>query len=280
VIAHLNSGVSIAAAPVYAKAGVPQLAISTKPEYTQLGHATALRLVANDDTQALAMARFVTGTLSAKTVAAIDDGTAYGRSLMEGAVADLKATAGVRIVHRLTVTDTTVDFSALVRRIMIDKVDVIVVTLSDFQGEALLTQMMAAGLKDIPVVGADTFKTPRLQKARLDGATVYATTPIVGVDEFLAGKAFMQSFKARFGSEPFYAAHYAFDAVHLVTDALRRNGSLDRARLLHRLKTSEGMAPVTSHLRFNEQGEQVSGAVGIYLLRKGNWDLQMRSGKW
>src|SRR5688572_5834884 len=34
VVGHLNSGVSIAAAPVYAEHGVAQLAISTKPEYT------------------------------------------------------------------------------------------------------------------------------------------------------------------------------------------------------------------------------------------------------
>ena len=34
VVGHLNSGVSIAAAPVYAEAGIAQMAISTKPEYT------------------------------------------------------------------------------------------------------------------------------------------------------------------------------------------------------------------------------------------------------
>src|SRR5574341_1842644 len=45
VLAHLNSGVSIAAAPIYAEAKVPQLAISTKPEYTQLQLPTTLRLV-------------------------------------------------------------------------------------------------------------------------------------------------------------------------------------------------------------------------------------------
>src|SRR5207244_3697009 len=47
-LAHLNSGVRIAAAPIYAKAGVPQFAISTNPAYTQLGLPTTLRLVAND----------------------------------------------------------------------------------------------------------------------------------------------------------------------------------------------------------------------------------------
>lgn len=57
-VAHLNAAVSIPAAPLYAKAGVPQLAISTKPEYTRLGLPTTLRLVANDDMQSQAMGSY------------------------------------------------------------------------------------------------------------------------------------------------------------------------------------------------------------------------------
>jgi hypothetical protein len=55
VIGHLNSGVSIAAAPIYAEKMIPQLAISTNPKYTKLDLPTTLRLVANDDLQSKAM---------------------------------------------------------------------------------------------------------------------------------------------------------------------------------------------------------------------------------
>src|SRR5574343_987295 len=66
VIGHLNSGVSIEAAPVYAAAGIPQLAISTNPKYTQLSLPTTLRLVANDDLQAKAMASYALSNLKAE----------------------------------------------------------------------------------------------------------------------------------------------------------------------------------------------------------------------
>ena len=46
VIGHLNSGVSIAAAPIYAGKGIAQIAISTNPKYTDLGFPTTLRMVA------------------------------------------------------------------------------------------------------------------------------------------------------------------------------------------------------------------------------------------
>jgi hypothetical protein len=38
VVGHLNSGVSIETAPIYAAAGIAQIAISTNPKFTQLGH--------------------------------------------------------------------------------------------------------------------------------------------------------------------------------------------------------------------------------------------------
>ncbi len=56
VVGHFNPGDSIAAAPVDAAADIPELAISTKPEFTQLNLPTTLRLVANDDLQSNALA--------------------------------------------------------------------------------------------------------------------------------------------------------------------------------------------------------------------------------
>lgn len=58
VIGHLNSGVSIAAAPIYAGKGIAQIAISTNPKYTDLGFPTTLRMVANDKLQGAALASF------------------------------------------------------------------------------------------------------------------------------------------------------------------------------------------------------------------------------
>ena len=65
VIGHLNSGVSIAAAPLYAEKNIAQLAISTNPKYTELGHATTFRLVANDTLQAKAIGSFASGNMLA-----------------------------------------------------------------------------------------------------------------------------------------------------------------------------------------------------------------------
>jgi len=278
-IAHLNSGVSIAAAPIYAKAGVVQLAISTKPQYTQLGLPTTLRLVANDDMQALALAQFAREKLNAKRIVTLHDGTPYGKGLID-AVANSLIRSGTGAIAQQVVDDKTTEFKAVVAAFVEAKPDLLVTTVADFQVEALIQQLSAAGLPDLPVLGSDTLKTPRLQGTDLGNRALYASTPIVAAQEFLGGKEFLTAYRERFGGEPYYAAHYAFDAVHLVADALSRNGNLDRAKLLQRLKTFEGNAPVTSMMRMNEDGEQRSGAVGIYQMRKGQWELTVRSGRW
>lgn len=64
VIGHLNSGVSIAAAPIYAAQGIAQIAISTNPKFTELGLDTTFRMVANDHMQAKAMGSFAPRSLA------------------------------------------------------------------------------------------------------------------------------------------------------------------------------------------------------------------------
>ena len=71
VVGHLNSGVSIAAAPLYAAAHIPQLAISTKPEYTRQGLPTTFRLVANDALQAKAMGSYAARSLNGSSLSLI-----------------------------------------------------------------------------------------------------------------------------------------------------------------------------------------------------------------
>lgn len=279
-IAHLNSGVSIAAAPVYAKAEVVQLAISTHPRYTQLGLPTTLRLVANDDMQAQAMAQYATDTLKAQRIVTLHDGTPYGQGLIDAAISVLARSQRPRPVVELTSDDKTTDFAALLPQLQAAKPDLLMTTLADFQVEALLPQLDAAGLSTLAVLGSDTLKTPRLQAAAVGAHAVHSTTPIVAAQEFLGGKEFLAAFKKRYDGEPYYAAHYAYDVVFLLADALRRNNSLDKKKLLQRLRHFDGDAPVTGMMRMDDDGEQRSAAVGVYSLIKGSWELTTRSGRW
>lgn len=278
-LANLNSGVSIAAAPIYAQANIPQLAISTKPSYTQLNLATTLRLVANDGLQSRAIGSFAAHLPGAARFAVIDDATPYGKGLADAVAADF-AGAGKKVPIRLSLDNSRTDFVPQMAGLRDSGCDVIVAILSDFQVEAMVRQLAQAGLQRMRIVGGDTLKTDKLLRSAGMVQAVFATSPILEAREFPNGPAFLERFGKRFNGEPVYGAHYAYDAVHLVADAVARNGSVDRTQLLRRLKTFDGSAPVTGSMRFREDGEQRYGAIAVYELRAGKWLPLMRSDRW
>ncbi len=92
VVGHFNSGASIPASKIYSDAGIPQISpSSTNPKYTQQGFKTTFRVVAHDDQQGPTLGRFALDNLKAKTIAVIDDSTAYGQGLADAFERTVKA---------------------------------------------------------------------------------------------------------------------------------------------------------------------------------------------
>lgn len=278
-VAHLNSGVSIPAAPIYAKAGIPQLAISTKPDYTRLDLPTTLRLVANDDLQSRALGSYSAQLPGIERIAVVDDNTPYGKGLADSS-ARVIAEQGRKVVLRRSLDDKTTDFAKVVQELKAADAQLIVTTLSDFQVEALVDQLVKAGMAKMSIVGGDTIKTDRMLRSQGKIAGIYATSSILEAREFHAGRRFLERFRERFKGDPVYGAHYAYDAVYVVADALARNGSVDKGELLARLKSFDGIAPVTTTMRFGADGEQRYGAIGIYRMAPAVWEPLMRSDHW
>jgi branched-chain amino acid transport system substrate-binding protein len=279
VVGHLNSGVSMAAAPLYAEKHIPQLAISTKPEYTQMGLDTTFRLVANDAIQSKAMGSYAASQIAGSAYAVIDDATPYGKGLADlaaGEITKQKKTVSLR----KSMDDKTTDFSALLPELKSNKVDVIVTTLNDFQVVALIDQLAKAGMTDVRILGGDTIKTDKLIKGALPIRGVYATSPIIEPREFNAGREFLARFRTATKGEPVYGAHYAYDAVYVLVAAIKRAETTDGAKLTQELKRIDALAPVTNAIRFKPDGEQYYGAISVYKAAPGAWEAVMRSDQW
>ena len=73
VVGHLNSGTSIPASDIYAKAGIPVISGSaTNPKLTEAGLKTQFRVVGRDDQQGPAIASYLATNNKPKLVAVID----------------------------------------------------------------------------------------------------------------------------------------------------------------------------------------------------------------
>ena len=279
VVGHLNSGVSIETAPIYAAAGIAQIAISTNPKFTQLGHETTFRMVANDNLQARAIGSFAASQFGEVRYAALDDGTPYGKGPTDGAVEQLKAEKR-EVVLRQSFDDKTVAFEELAAKIKAEKVGVIVSTLNDFQAVALIAALAKIDYTNVRLLGGDTVKTTDMVKAAGQIQGIFATSPVLEAKEFVAGRPFLERYLDAFKIPPAYGGHYSYDSMHVLAAAMQAAKSVKPREVTASLRRINGYAPVTGSMKWDEKGEQRYAAVGVYELRRGSWELRMRSDRW
>lgn len=279
VIGHLNSGVSIAAAPIYAEKHIAQLAISTNPKYTALGLDTTFRLVANDNLQAKAIGSYSASQFKGTRYAMLDDGTPYGKDLSAGAAAQLK-TAKKEIVVQQSLDDKTVAFDELAAKLKATNTEVIISTLNDFQVIALLDALKKIDYTQIYLLGGDTIKTTLMLKGAGVLQGLYATSPILDAREFPAGAAFLEKYRGKYKVDPAYGGHYTYDAMYVLAAAIRRAESVKPERIVESLRKIDGYAPVTGSMRWDDKGEQRYGVISVYNTRGANWEPQVRSDSW
>ncbi len=279
VVGHLNSGVSIAAAPVYAAKGIAQLAISTNPKFTALGFPTTLRLVANDDLQARAVGAYAATQITGTKFAVVDDGTPYGKGLADAAAKQLQGKKTIAL--RQSFDDKTKDFAALAAKIKADGIEVIVSTLNDFQVVALIDLLTKFEYnKKVIILGTDTLKTTEMISQSSRVAAMYCTSSVLEAQEFAGGKAFLQAYQATFKVPPAYGGQYTYDAMMAISAAINRIGSADPVKITESLRTSDNYAPVTGNFKWLPNGELQFGFVTVYAVQAGRWETLMSSSNW
>ncbi len=278
VVGHLNSGVSMAAAPLYADKNIAQLAISTNPKFTEMGLSTTFRLVANDNLQARALGAYVASNVAGTKVAVIDEGTLYGKGLADAAAKQLEGKKTIAI--RQSFDDKTTAFGPLAAKIKADGVEILVSTLNDFQAVALIDELVKIDYKNITVVGTDTLKTADMIKHAGKVSALLATSPVLEASEFPTGKGFLAAYEQAFKAPPAYGGHYSYDATHVIAAAIRTSGSANPAKITETLKSIDGFGPVTGSMKWDAKGDQRYGVISVYGVRQGSWESQMRSDKW
>lgn len=270
VIGHLNSGTTIPASKIYADAGIPQISpSSTNPAYTQQGFKTAYRVVANDVQQGASLGNFAVESLKVKNVAVIDDRTAYGQGIADEFVKAAEA-KGAKVVKREFTSNTATDFMAILTSIKAAKPDLVFFGGMDAQGGPLAKQMKKLGI-EVKLLGADGIYSPEFLKLAGEAAEGhYASFIGMPRDQMPGFASFNEKFKAKYGEVQMYSP-YAYDAVRVMVDAMKKADSVDPAAFAPKLAETE-YAGVTSKVKFDDKGDLVNGAVTVYQVKDGKWE--------
>ena len=271
VIGHLNSGTTIPASKIYSDAGIPQVSPSaTNPKYTRNGYKTAFRVVADDVHLGGTLGRYAVNTLKGKSIAVIDDRTAYGQGVAEEFEKAVKAAGGNLVGHEFT-TDKATDFMAILTTLKAKKPDVVFFGGMDAVAGPMLRQMKALGI-NAKFMGGDGICTADLAKLAGDAMAdnqVYCAEA-GGVEG--AQKKGMDDFKARFSKRFGYDvqiyAPYVYDAVNVMADAMVRAGSAQPAKYLPELAKSNYKGE-TGTIAFDEKGDIKNGALTMFTYKGG-----------
>ena len=271
VVGHFNSGASIPASKIYADAGIPQISpSSTNPDYTLKGYKTTFRVVAHDGQQGPTLGKFALDKLKAKTIAVIDDSTAYGQGLADNFEATIKAGGG-KIVAREHTTDKDTDFKAILTKIKGKNPDLIMFGGIDPQAGPMVKQMAELGIK-AKFIGGDGMQTPNFIKLAGDAAEgAMASIPGLPKEQMPGGKEFLAKYKAKFNAEVELFAPMGYDAVMVLVEAMKRAGSSDPAKFLPEVgKTNYN--GVIGPIAFDEKGDLKNGPITIYAVKGGKWE--------
>ncbi len=266
VVGHLQSGTTIPASSIYNKCGLPHItAAATNPDVTKRGYNTTYRVIANDNALGAALAYFAHDALKIKTVAVIDDRTAYGQGLADV----FKATAeqkGIQVIALEYTNDKATDFTAILTAIKSKKPDAIFYGGLDAQAGPMLRQMEQLGLSNVKYFGGDAMCTEKLVELSSKAGTVKNVTCATGgasVQKMQGGTDWKKRYDARFPGQFQVYSPYAYDATFVLVDAMKRANSVDPQVYVPFISKTQ-LKGITANIAFTAKGELTAPAVTLY----------------
>lgn len=263
VVGHLNSGTTIPASSIYNQAGIPMITgAATNPKLTEQGFTNVFRVVGRDDQQGPAVANYLLGS-KPKTVAIIDDATAYGEGLANEVEKSLKA-AGVKVLPREKGSDKTVDWKAQLTKVKGKKPDAVFFGGMDATGGPLLRQARELGIKAIFAYG-DGACTDKMTELAGDAAEGLICSQ-AGIPVQAASKGFIDGYKKTFNIDPILYAPFTYDATKLLIEAMKKANSADpKVYLPEVAKISYNGA--SGNIAFDEKGDRKDAEMTIFTMK-------------
>jgi branched-chain amino acid transport system substrate-binding protein len=245
VIGHLTSGCSIAAARVYAAAGLAMMTpAATSPEVTLqqtkpdwIWPRVVLRIPTSDAVLGDFAAQYAYDRFNLRRMAVVNDGTPYGHDLAEAFRQRFLAKGGAALPMQAIARGDR-DFSALLSGLAPWRPDGLFFGGLYTEFGLILVQARAQGLS-IPFIAGDGAKAQELFSIAGSAAEgAYIAMGGMPLEETPSATDFIESYRKRFNAEPQVYDHYAHEAGAIALECLRRVGP-ERGKMIDCLRSSQ-----------------------------------------
>lgn len=224
VVGHGSSRGTLASAPVYADAGIPQVAPTSTSRLLASAGPWTFSLAPSDSIEGRFMADFAVGSLGARTVTIYFLNDEYGEGLRDGVRARLRE-QGVAVLDEVSV-DPRSDFATLVEASLRRGVPDVVVVAARWVETAGVAHQMAGRHPEVRVVAGDgAVRMPILRELLGDAArNVYVVAFWLPDGADSVGRAYAERFRRITGAEPTGTHAMTHDAIMVVATAIREVG--------------------------------------------------------
>jgi branched-chain amino acid transport system substrate-binding protein len=274
VIGHLTSAPTIAAAAIYNSGSDPVMEISpsaSSPDLSGIGPYT-FRVCATDLAHGTALAQHAYDRLGVRAVAIIYQNDDYGRGIVATFRAEFTRRGGI-ITGQDPVLGAETDPSPYLDRIQRDgRAAALMVAADRLTATRVLRLMRQRGLT-LPVLGGDALTGIQAEGALAEG--VYLTSNYLPERPGARNTAFVRAYAAAFGGDrPDHRGAGAYDAVHLIADAVRAGAASRRAVRDYLAAVGQANGPaaydgVTGRIAFDELGDVRNKSVVVGVVRGG-----------
>ncbi|WP_043284549.1 ABC transporter substrate-binding protein [Paraburkholderia oxyphila] len=275
-LGDFSSPASMAASPIYQRAGLVQLGFTNShPDFTKGGDFIWSPSISQADAQPLIADLAV--KQGYKHLAVLYQNTDWGRASKDVLVKAANA-RGAQIVAAEGYQPTDKDFRATLVRVRDTHPDALVLISYYADGAQIVRQARESGIS-LPIVAASSVYSPKFLE--LGGNSVNGVTTNTS---FFPGEPrpevqrFVQGFEAKYHREPDAFNAFAYDATIIAAYALR-TGGLERRGVRDALpKLRDVPSVVYGKATFDPQTRRIVGVKSIDLVvRDGHWALLDKS---
>jgi len=259
VIGHLCSSATLAAMPIYVRAGLPAISpTSTNPTIGDVGKGWFFRNCYTDDFQGKYLASYVVPKLlGKKKVAIFYENNDYAIGLKDAFVAGAKA-SGVTVTGAEAYVAKTTDFTPQLTKLLRDKPDTIFLCGYHPEGALIAGQARKLGFKG-PLFGADGIDN--IDYIKIGGKATdntYCTVPFLASAAGPAGKAFAKKYKKVYGRDVDWMSANAYDCLGILAQVIAKVGP-DRKKIRDALAAmnskATGYKGITGVTYFDKKGD-------------------------
>lgn len=259
VIGHLCSSATLAAMPIYVRAGLPALSpTSTNPTIGDVGKGWFFRNCYTDDFQGKYLASYVVPKLLGKNkVAIFYENNDYAIGLKDSFMAGAKS-AGVNVTGVEAYMTGTTDFTPQLTKLLRDKPETIFLCGYHPEGALIAGQGRKLGFTG-PFFGADGIDNEDYIKIGGKAANnTYCTVPFLAASASPAGKEFAKQYKKAYSRDVDWMSANAYDCLGILAQVIGKVGA-------DRKKIRDGLAAI------NSEANGYMGITGLtYFDNKGN----------